>query len=126
MRHWIAPYRLKKELVIGMDSTRLMRLISEVRKRMIVDAQEVITVHRLHNPSLYLWDKRDENGDFIVGFFIGDALDMTKYQNKERFNVFEKIEVSTSEKGWLKRVKDWIHEKTTGEKPNPKTLNPYH
>lgn len=128
---WIAPYRIKRDIVLQMNGnprlnkTQFAHLISKVRQKMLEDARVVIQANRLSNPDLYLWDNRDANGDFLMGFFIGSALDLTVEQRKERFNVFEKIQVNTSEKTWLQRLKHKIHKLTTGEDPDPRTLNPY-
>lgn len=129
--YWMAPYRLSKEILVDeQDEPRLTQyqfsnLLSKVRQHMMNDAKIHVEKHRLRNPSIYLWDKRETNGDYIIGWYIGNELDLTELMRKEGFKIFEKIEVQTSVRSVWKRLKDTIHKLTTGEGPDPKTLNPY-
>lgn len=130
-RYWVAPYRIANSIAEMLKlqgefgQQRFIHMVSETRKRMLSDAKQVITEQKLHNPTIYLWEKRDLNSDFLMGFFIGDRLTLSKIKKEMNFKVFEHLEVQTSQKSWLKRLKDRIHEITTGEKPDPKTLDPY-
>ena len=128
-KYWIAPYRIKHSLYRTLHDQPgqegFINLVTETRKRMIDDAMKIVVDQKLHNPTIYLWEKWDYNKDFLMGFVISDPLTLGILEREQKFNVFEKLVVQTSVKNWAKRLKDKIYEMTTGKKVDPKTLNPY-
>lgn len=129
MSYYLAPYRIRSVVYSKLDKYRMHRMISDVRQGMIQDASALIRLKKIHNPDLYLLEKSEPSPlggqDIVMAYFIGTGLELTPILRDEGWEVFEQLKVSTSEKGWVKRFKDFINEKTTGEKPDPHSLNPY-
>ena len=119
MREDCHIYRIPK------DQKENIFVLLKVRYRMITDAEEMIKKNKMVNPDLFLWDRYEKDGGYIMGWFIGDALKAMEFLRKQKGSAFERIKVNTSVRSWGRRLKDHLKERLTGEKPDPRTLDPY-